>query len=225
MLSLTVYSMQSLNRRETLSGELADSIRNMILEGSIPPGRVNEVHLASELGVSRTPLREALMRLVSEGAVTTIPRRGFYVTPLTECELDQLYPLRAILDSAALRLAGLPSDKRLQRLRKMNGQLAAARTAAEAVRLDDEWHFELLADANPILLGFIHQLVWRTRRYELGLMKSAANVVRAVAEHEAIISALEGADLEHACSGLALNMSTGKERILDWLRGEEKVND
>ena len=209
--------------RTNLVDELVSILRNRILNGSLPPGRINEVHLAAELGVSRTPLREALMRLVPEGAVTTVARIGFFVQSLSEEELDQLYPLRAILDPAALRLVGLPSPQRLRRLREINRRLAAARTAEEAVRIDDEWHFELIGGANPILKGFIEQLIWRTRRYELGLMKGPANVANAVREHDQIIDALEAANLEKAGELLAANLSSGKEAIIDWLRSQEDL--
>ena len=207
--------------RSNLVDELVAMLRGRILDGSVPVGRINEVHLAAELGVSRTPLREALMRLVPEGAVTTVPRIGFFVQALSEEELDQLYPLRAILDPAALRLIGLPAPARLKRLRKINSRLAAAKTAEEAVKLDDEWHFELIGDSNSILRGFIEQLIWRTRRYELGLMKGPANVASAVCEHEQIIAALEAGDLEDACALLAANLSSGKQAIVDWLRSQD----
>ena len=218
-----VYSMQPARVRHNLAGELLTVLRDKIMVGSLPSGRVNEVRLASSLGVSRTPLREALMRLVSEGAVTVIPRHGFYVQPLSEAELEQLYPLRAILDPAALRLAGIPSNERIRVLRQKNRNLVRATTAQEAVRLDDEFHFALLTDANPILLGFIEQVMWRTRRYEIGLMERPVNVSAAVQEHDAIIKALEAGNLDAACSALAKNMSSGKEAIVEWLRTREEA--
>jgi DNA-binding GntR family transcriptional regulator len=216
--------MQSTIDRPNLSDELAQSVRTMILEGSLAPGRVNEVHLSATLGVSRTPLREALMRLVSEGALTSIARRGFFVAPLTAEEVEQLYPIRAILDPAALRLAGIPPRARLKRLRDINRRFAAAATPELAVRLDDQWHFELLADANTILLGFIQQAIWRTRRYELAFMKGKPNVANAVDEHEEIIAALEKGDLDRACAALARNMSSGKGAIVQWLREREQLD-
>jgi DNA-binding GntR family transcriptional regulator len=216
--------MQSTIDRPNLSDELAQSVRTMILEGSLAPGRVNEVHLSATLGVSRTPLREALMRLVSEGALTSIARRGFFVAPLTAEEVEQLYPIRAILDPAALRLAGIPTRARLKRLRDINRRFAAAATPELAVRLDDQWHFELLADANTILLGFIQQAIWRTRRYELAFMKGKPNVANAVDEHEEIIAALEKGDLDRACAALARNMSSGKGAIVQWLREREQLD-
>ena len=88
--------------------------------------RLNEVHLARQLGVSRTPLREALTRLVSEGLVDSRPRRGFFARPLSLGEFRELYPLRAHLDPFALRLAGIPGARRLAALRGLNRQIAAA---------------------------------------------------------------------------------------------------
>jgi DNA-binding GntR family transcriptional regulator len=210
--------------RPNLNDELAQSVRRMILDGSLAPGRVNEVHLAAALGVSRTPLREALMRLVSEGALTSIARRGFFVAALSVEEVEQLYPIRAILDPAALRLAGIPPPARLKRLKDINRRFAAAASPEQAVRLDDQWHFELLADANPILLGFIQQAIWRTRRYELAFMKGKPNVTKAVDEHEEIIAALEKGDLDRACAALTRNMSSAKEPILQYLRQREQLN-
>ena len=83
--------MQRISDRPNLSDDLATRLRTMVVEGELPAGeRVNEVHLAARLGVSRTPLREALSRLASEGAVTSVPRLGFFVCPLTAEEVDRL---------------------------------------------------------------------------------------------------------------------------------------
>ena len=217
--------MQYAPERLNLSSELVATVRAMILDGDLAAGaRINEVHLAARLAVSRTPLREALMRLVSEGAVTTVPRLGFYVCPLTAEEVEHLYPMRAILDPAALRMAGIPPRRKIEALAALNRRFAAATDPMEAVRLDDQWHLELIAGCtNPILLGFIDQMIWRTRRYELGLMKARSNVTRATGDHEAILAALEAGDLDAACEGLKRNMESGKQPILDWLAERDEA--
>jgi DNA-binding GntR family transcriptional regulator len=211
--------MQRVATRANLSDDLARSVRAMILDGALAPGeRINEVHLAARLGVSRTPLREALTRLAAEGAVTSVPRLGFYVVPLSADEVLQLYPIRGILDPAALRLGGLPPPERLARLRDLNRRFVAARDPEEAVRIDDEWHLELIAGCdNPILLGFIEQMMWRTRRYELGLMRERDNLEHSGEDHEHILAALEAGDLDAACAALEANMRSGLEPILEWL--------
>jgi DNA-binding GntR family transcriptional regulator len=160
------------------------------------------------------------MRLVSEGAVTIVPRLGFFVCPLSADEVEQIYPMRAILDPAALRLAGLPDKARIARLRAINRRIAKARRPLEVVRLDDNWHFELVeACPNAVLLGLIEQFMWRTRRYELALMGSEVNVAGTVLCHEQVILALEARDLDLACARLEENMRHGKGPILEWLAG------
>ena len=143
--------------RENLSDTIACVIRNMIIEGALPDGsRINEVHLAARLGVSRTPLREALAGLTQEGALSNVPRVGYFVRPLSLDEFEQIYPIRSFLDPEALRLAGLPSASKLARLRRLNAQLAAELDADAVIALDDEWHLELIGDCpNKVLLELI----------------------------------------------------------------------
>ena len=211
--------MQRFAGRTNLAEEVANLVRDMILDGRLPAGeRINEVRLAAQLGVSRTPLREALSRLVTEGALRDIPRRGVFVRPLTADEVRDIYPVRGILDPAALRLAGIPSQAAIARLRKINRSLAAATDPAEAVRLDDELHLELVAGCpNPVLIELIRQFMWRTRRYELGLMGREAATASAVAAHERIFAALEAGDLDRACEELEGNMVRGQQPVLEWL--------
>src|SRR5258706_15896922 len=93
----TVYSMLDvrLADRPNISETAAQAVRRMIVDGRLAAGsRINEVHLAGSLGVSRTPLREALSRLVAEGALVVRPRLGMFVRPFTVEEFEQLYDLR-----------------------------------------------------------------------------------------------------------------------------------
>ena len=219
----TVYSMQSnLSTliRDNISDALVIELRNMIVDGRLAEGeRINEVHLARELGVSRTPLREALGRLAHEGALRAVPRIGYFVRPLTLEELEQIYPIRPLLDPEALRLAGLPSPGRMRRLRELNQQIVAARDADAVIALDDAWHLELIAACpNRVLLELIEQFIRRTRRYEVALMRERANVLGAGAAHDAILAALERGDLDAACAALKSNLQTGSEPIAAWLR-------
>jgi DNA-binding GntR family transcriptional regulator len=216
--------MQRFDSRVNLAEEVANLIRDMILDGRLPAGdRINEVRLAAQIGVSRTPLREALARLANEGALRDVPRRGFFVCPLSAEEVRAIYPMRSILDPAALRLSGIPSADRVARLRRLNRQLGACTDPAEAVRLDDELHLELVADCpNPELVKLIRHFMWRTRRYELGLMRKRVNMAAAVTAHERIFAALEQGDLDLACEELVGNMSRGAQPILEWLAKREQ---
>ncbi|HEY6147344.1 MAG TPA: GntR family transcriptional regulator [Thermoanaerobaculia bacterium] len=213
-----------LAERPNLSEELASELRDRIVDGRLPAGeRVNEVHLAASLGVSRTPLREALGRLTAEGALTSSPRLGFFVQPLTEEEFRQIYPIRAILDPEALRLAGVPPRERIAALERRNAALASADDAHKVISRDDAWHLELLAGCpNRVLVGLIEQFMRRTRRYEIAYMRERRHVGTATNEHGRILAALRARNLPRACEALRRNMESGVEPILAWLREREE---
>jgi DNA-binding GntR family transcriptional regulator len=203
-----------------VSHSVEAELRRLIIDGAFSEGdRLNEVHLAAQLGVSRTPVREALNRLAAEGALDARPRIGYSVKPLTEAEFTQLYDLRPILDPAALRMAGLPSTERLDALDKLNRKLDKMRDPEQAIELDDDWHLSLLADCpNRILVDFIESVMRRTRRYELALMREGAGRSGATRGHEDILGLLRKRDLEAACASLQANMQHGRANILNWLR-------
>ncbi|HET9231607.1 MAG TPA: GntR family transcriptional regulator, partial [Vitreimonas sp.] len=156
--------MQQLERAN-IADSAVEAVRTMIVDGALPEGdRINEVHLAQKLGVSRTPLREALNRLASEGALTSAPHLGFFVRPLTLEEFQQVYTIRPLLDPEALRLAGLPSAAKLDRLERINAKLGKA-ASERAITLDDQWHLELIGDCpNRVLIELIENNILRTRR-------------------------------------------------------------
>lgn len=205
--------------RGNISEAAADAVRAMIVDGRLGAGdRINEVHLAGQLGVSRTPLREALSGLVSEGALIARPRLGYFVRPLTLEEFEQIYDIRPLLDPEALRLAGIPSAKRIARLEKLNVDLARAK-GLRAIEIDDAWHMELIADCpNRVLIDMIQNMIVRTRRYELALMREQKNVGTATEDHERIMAALNAGDLTAACAALKQNMQSGREPIVAWLK-------
>ena len=146
--------MRKTLERLNIPDDIVLELRQMIVSGELPAGdRINEVHLARDLGISRTPLREALNRLATEGALTSVPRIGYFVLPLTLEEFQQLYTIRPLLDPEALRLAGIPSPERLKRLEEINRQITAATDADTVIELDDQWHLELVAACpNRILI-------------------------------------------------------------------------
>lgn len=211
--------------RPNLAETVADAIRAMIVDGRLGDGeRINEVQISAQLGVSRTPLREALNRLTADGSLTAKPRHGYFVAPLTEDEFVQLYELRPILDPAALKLAGLPSPAQLDRLEALNKKLATMQKPERAVECDDDWHLELLAHCpNRALVDMIENVIRRTRRYELALMREQKHIVGASKTHAQILAALRRGDLVRACAALEHNMREGREPVLNWLKARAKA--
>jgi DNA-binding GntR family transcriptional regulator len=217
----SVYSMHTITplRRQNVSEAVTVAVRAMIVDGRLSPGeRINEVRLSEALGVSRTPLREALNRLASEGALSSTPAIGYSVQPLSVDELGQLYDIRPLLDPEALRLAGLPDAARLKKLEALNRRFAAATDAEEAITLDDAWHLELLAACpNRILVEMIQTVMLRTRRYELALLREQPCRVRAADDHDRLLGALRRDDLKGACAALKANLHSGRVPIIAWL--------
>jgi DNA-binding GntR family transcriptional regulator len=206
-------------RRLNVSETVAAAVRAMIVDGRLAPGeRINEVRLSEALGVSRTPLREALSRLAAEGALSATPAIGYSVRPLSVEEFEQLYDIRPLLDPEALRLAGLPAPPRLAKLEALNHRFAATPDAESAISLDDEWHLELIAACpNRVLIEMIEAMILRTRRYEVALLREQPNRLRATDDHERIMAALREGDLDAACIALKTNMQSGREPIIAWL--------
>lgn len=224
MIVRTVYSMQHVSvDRLNISEQLANAIRQMIVDGALPAGsRINEVHLARELGVSRTPLREAVAALIREDTLSAVPRVGAFVKPLSLDDFDQVYAIRNLLDPEALRLAGLPSELQLHQLHDLNGRIETATDPDTIIDLDDQWHLLLLEHCpNKMLLDLIRDFMRRTRRYELALMRERREVEVATDTHAQIIAALREGDLEGAADVLKQNMESGREPIRTWLRQRE----
>jgi DNA-binding GntR family transcriptional regulator len=211
--------------RPNISESLVVALRDMIVDGGLAAGaRINEVHLAARLGVSRTPLREALGYLVAEGALNIVPRIGYFVCPLTLEEFQQIYPIRAILDPEALRLTGIPSAERLERLESLNQKIIKARDVEKVLSLDDAWHLELLAECpNHVLIELIKQFIRRTRRYEIALMRERRNVRATSNDHEKVMAALHAGNLKTACNALHQNMQNGSEPIIAWLKARDSA--
>lgn len=210
--------------RGNISEDLANALRNMIVDGRLAAGeRINEVHLSRDLGVSRTPLREALARLGREGTLTSVARIGWFVKPLTLEEFEQVYPIRSMLDPEALRLSGLPAPATVETLERLNAQIAAAGDADEIIGLDDEWHLTLIGHCpNKVLLELIRDFINRTRRYEIALMRERRNVAVATDNHRDIMAALRRRDLDAAVAALRHNLSTGYAPIRAWLEARER---
>lgn len=214
-----MQNVKKIDPRPNISEDLANTLREMIFEGALSEGeRINEVQLSVRLGVSRTPLREALTTLVAEEAMESIPRRGFFVRGLTIKEFEDIYPMRSFLDPEALRLSGVPDDKTIQRLEHIDKKMMAARSHKARALLDDEWHLELIKNCeNDVLIGQIKLFMKKIQRYGLAFHKDKQVVEVSTTEHQEIIDALKQGDIETACEWLKKNLTSDTTPILNWL--------
>jgi DNA-binding GntR family transcriptional regulator len=206
--------------KKPLRDDIYASLRERIVEGVFPPGsRLQDTQVAGELGVSRTPVREALLRLASEGLVESDPNRGFFVAPLSRQEVVDTYPLVWTLECLALRSCGPPTPEQIQALRQINAELAAV--PADALRrqeLDLRWHQTLVERCgNQRLLDLLAGLKQIVRRYECVYMQDTPLVSRSVRDHTEILEALVNKRPKRAGRLLERNWRAGMESVLERL--------
>ena len=174
----------------------------MIIHLQLPPGAVVREHeLSDELGVGRTPIREALQRLARDQFVTVLPRRGMLVTPIDVADLTVLYETRALLEPYAARLACGRGGE--QQWTAMEAALArsAGTDAAGLLDIDRACH-ELIWDAagNRFLAATLDTLYAQSDRLWHLYLAGVADTSEAVDEHRAVLAALRAADADRAAA-------------------------
>ncbi|WP_136634760.1 GntR family transcriptional regulator [Pseudooceanicola onchidii] len=170
-------------------------------EGRLNPGdRLRETDLADRLGVSRTPVREAIRQLEADGIVTHVPRQGASIRTLDYAEVMELYEMRAVLEGTAARLAArAASDIELEELYDMNRQLAALGNVPEAFVLNRQLHAALLdAAKNRFLTRSIHSLQKAMMILGPTTLTQPDRAERAVEEHRAVLDAIRARNGEEA---------------------------
>lgn len=167
-----------------------------------PPNRLAEESLAEVFGVSRTPVREALVRLEAENLVDR-DRYGLYVNEITANQIIELYVIREALDGVAARLATRyfqPLD--VQQLRRINERMRAAAEAGEydeMAALNIEFHTVLArASKNQMVQRFVDQVHGWVRRFRTTTFAYPDRALKAVAEHDELLAAIEGRREEDA---------------------------
>ena len=180
--------------------DVVSGIRDMIVEGELAPGpRISERALCDRFGVSRTPLREALKVLASEGLVELTPNRGARVIRLTERDAEDMFDVMGTLEGLAGELAARQiTDEQIAEIRALHYQMAlhhARRELMPYFRLNQEIHRKIFEiGRNKTLISVYRGLAGRIRRPRYLANISPARWAEAMKEHEAILAALETRD-------------------------------
>jgi DNA-binding GntR family transcriptional regulator len=201
-----------------LTLQAAAQIRGLIIDRVLLPGeKILQVELAERIGVSRSPLREALRTLESEGVVAYETNRGYVVARLGDGDLAQIYRMRELLEDELLRTVRRPGPEVLAELKDLNEKMMVAideRDVTEVLRYNREFHFTIF-DLSPLNLvrkevgrlwqmSDIYSAAWWRRQPEAKK--------RIGAEHKAIISALRRYDLDKLVEICAAHRTGGLER-------------
>lgn len=218
--------------RKSLHHELVERLRPLIVESHLAPGsKVPEKALCERFNVSRTPMREALKVLAVEGLVRLEPNRGAWVTEITIDEVNEVFPVLAVLDALSGELAcQFITEDEIQKVRKLHEDMVQSyrdRDLGAYFITNQEIHSAiLLAARNPSLFNFCQALSARMQRARYVANISEERWSEAVEEHERIITALEARDGKGLSSILAEHMKNKQDSVLRWLRtSENRVTD
>src|SRR5712672_267640 len=191
------------NFTEKAYAALRDVISRMDLYGSRAEIRLDERQLASDLGISRTPVREAMAQLEREGFVRSVPRRGIYVVRKTRAEVSELIAAWAALESMAARLITQnASDREIAELRQMfakfeNGELHARLDEYSDVNI--EFHQTIIRlSRNSVLIDLAENLFTHMRMIRRKTIGEEDRADRSIRDHMNIIQAIEARDTERA---------------------------
>jgi len=213
-------------QRRALHNEIIEKLRDMISEGELPPGtRVPEKLLCLRFGVSRTPLREALKVLGSEGLVDLLPNRGAMVARLTVNDIEELFPVMGQLEALAGELACQNATKEeVAEIRLLHSQMVLDYTRSNRsayFKVNQEIHSKILSAArNQTLCNIYQALAGRVRHARYLANMSQARWAKAVDEHEQILTALAARDGVRLSGILRQHLANKLEVVRESLMGE-----
>ncbi|MCR5833429.1 MAG: GntR family transcriptional regulator [Selenomonadaceae bacterium] len=215
---ITIDSYQPL--RETVCEVLRDAIKRGVLE---PGERLMEVQLAEELGISRTPVREAIRKLEQEGYVIMIPRRGTYVSSISIHDVKEIFEIRTALESLSIGLATMRIEP--EELEKLRTKLEEIKGYIESndidkiVETDIEFHGLLYqVSRNDRLVSIINNLKEQLARYRTLSMSYPGRLRETFEEHTAIVKAIADGDMDAAREAAERHMEQAEKTLLKALR-------
>lgn len=206
------------------------TLRQGILMGELKPGeRLMEIHLAQRLGVSRTPIREAIRKLELEGLVIMVPRKGAEVAQISEKNLKDVLEVRVALDSLAVRLAcERITQEEIEELKKACKAFEETTKdkeadAAKIAQADVAFHDVISrATGNERLLQMISNLSEQMYRYRFEYIKDRNYHARLIKEHENLCNYIETRDREKAVEEMTKHIQNQLETIMEHLDLNEK---
>ena len=201
-----------------------NTLRKAILTGELRPGeRLMEIHLANRLGVSRTPIREAIRKLELEGLVTMIPRRGAEVAQITEKSMKDVLEVRRALDALCAELAcDRISEEEMGKLEEAcAGFEKATRTGdTTAIAKADVALHDIIVSAtgNRRLVQLVNNLAEQMYRYRFEYIKDESQHERLVEEHRIIYESIRAKDREAAAAAAKMHIDNQEKSVIRQIR-------
>lgn len=205
-----------------------NTLREAILRGDLVPGeRLMELQLAAKLGVSRTPIREAIRMLEQEGLAITIPRKGAIVAGMTEKDMQDVLEIREALEELSVQVA---CDKitaeeiaKLHRNMKNFEQSLKSGDLKQMAQADVEFHDVIYqATDNPKLINMLNNLREQMYRYRVEYLKNPQNHEQLLLEHEAIYKGIVKKDKHAVTNMIRKHISNQVDVVKHMIREQEK---
>lgn len=210
--------------------EVAERLRQRIFSHELTPGTwIDEQKLAEQYGISRTPMREALKVLASEGLVTLKPRRGCYVTEISERDLDDVFPIMALLEgrcaAEAVKKAKATDIANLQAIHAELEDSASANNIDGFFEANQQFHkvIQELAD-NRWLLSMIQDLRKVLKLSRLHSLSLQGRLQQSLDEHRAIMAAIEARDTTKAEKLMHDHLLSGREALAKMKAKQASLN-
>lgn len=200
------------------------TLREAILKGELKPGeRLMELQLASKLGVSRTPIREAIRMLELEGLAVTTPRKGAEVAKMTEKDMEDVLQIRKALDELAVGLAcENMGEEELAKLSVALENFEESTRSGNVKRIaqaDVEFHDAIYQAAdNPKLVNMLNNLREQMYRYRVEYLKRGECHAQLLSEHQEIIEAITNKEVERAVAVTCRHIDNQVEAVSDTIR-------
>ncbi|WP_242970265.1 GntR family transcriptional regulator [Blautia sp. An249] len=205
-----------------------NTLRRAILKGELKPGeRLMEIALAERLGVSRTPIREAIHKLGQEGLVVMIPRRGAMVANITEEDLNDVLEVRLGLEIMAIEKACKRMDQeQLEKLKKAGEEFRETMKTGDLTLLaeaDVNFH-EIIyqASGNKRLIQMLNNLREQIYRYRIEYLKDEQTRNQLANEHDEMYQAICRKDMKEACRMTSIHIENQRRAIIRTIHGEEE---
>lgn len=217
-----------LDSYQPLREVVCETLRDAIRRGLLKPGeRLMEIQLAEELGVSRTPVREAIRRLELEGYVIMMPRRGTYVATLSIRDINEVFEIRTSLESLSSGLAAeRVTDEELEQLQRLlvkNGAYIESGDMDKIVKTDAEFHDLLYkASRNQRLVGIISNLREQLTRFRTMSMSFPGRLKATLEEHRLIVEAIAQGDVRAARKAAEHHMEKSEQTLLASMEAMQK---
>jgi len=219
-------SLGALTRRKSLGQHVFENLKQAILRGDIPPGsRLVESRVAETMGISRTPIREAMHKLEREGLLRKLPNSGFNVTGLTREDIEETFGIRSVLESYAARLAAIqhkeeelvPLEKKIEEYQQCLDQ----KRLEELPKINTQFHDILYAlSRSPKLIKMVNDLRDQIYRFRKIILREEGRARASNDDHRKMLKAMRQRDADRVERLVREHILKGRRMVLKELKDQ-----